>query len=307
MKKVVIIHENSAWLEPIIQALQKLDVSIEKWFLEDKGGFDLSKNPPQALFFNRMSPSAHTRHHFRAYEHTSSLLSWLGMSNRKIINGYSTWQMENSKILQYSLLKKSNIPVPDTLVAFSKADILFHASSLNYPFLLKHNRGGKGTGVHLFRSYEKLKFFIESDAFTESPDGITLIQKYIEPEEPYVYRLEFIGKKFFYALKMDTRAGFELCPADACSIKEAFCPTQSQAKFTVIREFPHKDLITSYQNFLHAHDIDVAGIECIIDRNGQIYTYDINTNTNYNQAAEQREAGKSAYTQLAEFLYDTKY
>ena len=41
----------------------------------------------------------------------------------------------------------------------------------------------------------------------------------------------------------------------------------------------------------------------VIDKDGQIYTYDININTNYNQVAEQRESCKSAYTQLAEFLY----
>ena len=32
--------------------------------------------------------------------------------------------------------------------------------------------------------------------------------------------------------------------------------------------------------------IEIAGIEYIVDKNGIIYTYDINTNTNYNSQAE---------------------
>lgn len=187
----------------------------------------------------------------------------------------------------------------------SKEDILNSAKTFPYPFLLKHNRGGKGTGIHLFCSFASLNIFLKSPEFSDSPDGITLIQEYIESEEPYVYRLEFIGKKFFYAVQMDTRGGFELCPADACSLKDNFCPIQSEKKFTILKDFPHKDIIASYEKFLIQHNIDVAGIECVIDKQGHIYTYDINTNTNYNQTAEQSAGHKSAYTQLADFISES--
>ena len=32
--------------------------------------------------------------------------------------------------------------------------------------------------------------------------------------------------------------------------------------------------------------IEIAGIEYIIDKKGEVYTYDVNTNTNYNLEAE---------------------
>ena len=42
--------------------------------------------------------------------------------------------------------------------------------------------------------------------------------------------------------------------------------------------------------FLAANDIVVAGVEFIVDAEGEAYTYDVNTNTNYNPEAE-AEAG----------------
>lgn len=302
MKKIIILHENKEWLEPITVAINRQGIPFEEWFINLEGSFDLLEKPEEALFFNRMSPSAHTRNHLKSYEYTSAILSWLEFHDVKIINGYLPWQMENSKIIQYNSLRKSNILVPRTAVAFSKKDIWDIAQTFPSSFLLKHNRGGKGTGVHLFHSLEALEFFLQSTSFLDSPDGITLIQEYIQSETPYVYRLEFIGKKLFYTLQMDTSAGFDLCPADACSLKEKFCPIQSQEKFSILNTFPHKNLIKAYENFLHKHNIEVAGIECVIDKQGNIYTYDINTNTNYNQAAEQKASHKSAYVQLAEYL-----
>ena len=42
----------------------------------------------------------------------------------------------------------------------------------------------------------------------------------------------------------------------------------------------------NYEKFIAINGIEIAGIEYIIDKNGTIYTYDINTNTNYNSQAE---------------------
>ena len=54
---------------------------------------------------------------------------------------------------------------------------------------------------------------------------------------------------------------------------------------------------------MKANDIDVAGIEFIEDEKGELYVYDVNTNTNYNQTAE-REAGvkQTGMGALADYL-----
>jgi hypothetical protein len=123
---------------------------------------------------------------------------------------------------------------------------------------------------------------------------------------PLITRAEFIGGRFLYAVEVDTSDGFELCPADACAVDDAFCPADPKdegaprAKFTIIADID-AGLKQRYEAFLAANDIEVAGIEFIRDGGSVVYTYDVNTNTNYNPEAE-AHAGRSAMTALARFL-----
>ena len=52
---------------------------------------------------------------------------------------------------------------------------------------------------------------------------------------------------------------------------------------------------------MQKYDIHIAGFKFILDKAGNTYVYDTNTNTNYNSAAEHR-AGVSAMDRLAEYL-----
>ena len=47
--------------------------------------------------------------------------------------------------------------------------------------------------------------------------------------------------------------------------------------------------------------IEIAGIEYIADKKGKIYTYDVNTNTNYNSQAEKNSEIKGMRS-IAKFL-----
>ena len=47
-------------------------------------------------------------------------------------------------------------------------------------------------------------------------------------------------------------------------------------------------MIAAYERFLADNQVEVAGIEFIRDGAGEIFTYDINTNTNYNAEAEKK-------------------
>src|SRR6185312_10621812 len=154
----------------------------------------------------------------------------------------------------------------------------------------KHNRAGKGLGVQLLLSARALEEHLASDAFQPSIDGITLVQRYIKAPQPFITRVEFVGGKFLYAVRVDTSQGFELCPADACQIDAPaladVCPAVAPSeKFQIVRDFSHP-LIKRWEAFLAANNIGIAGVEFIVDKNGRPYTYDVNTNTNYNPDAE---------------------
>ena len=55
-----------------------------------------------------------------------------------------------------------------------------------------------------------------------------------------------------------------------------------------MRDFDHP-LVARWQAFLAANDIAIAGVEFIVDDNGRPFTYDVNTNTNYNPDAEAKD------------------
>jgi hypothetical protein len=306
MGKIYIIHENSDWTVHLTRRLDELNLPYEEWFL-DQGMVDLTQAPPEGVFYNRMSASSHTRGHIYSPELTGAVLAWLELHGRKVFNGSRALQLEVSKVAQYTALSRAGIRTPRTIAAVGKEQIIRAASQFDgQPFITKHNRAGKGLGVQLFYSLEGLKQYLDSPAFEESRDGITLVQEYIQAPEPYITRCEFIGGKFLYAVRVDTSEGFQLCPADACQVGDLFCPVgeagPAKPKFQIIEGFADP-IIERYEAFLAANQIAVAGIEMIRDRAGQIYTYDVNTNTNYNAEAESA-AGVYGMLELARFLGD---
>jgi hypothetical protein len=303
MPHVHVIHENAAWLEPLAGAFDRQSVPWREWFLHH-GVFDLSRPPPQGVFYNRMSASSHTRDHRHAAELTAAVLAWLERHGRRVINGSRALDLEISKARQYAALEAIGIRTLDTVLVAGK-ELLVEAARERFagaPFILKPNRGGKGLGVRLFQSPDALADYLYGPQYEPSVDGLLLLQQYVRAPAPLITRVEFIGGKFLYAVEVDTSDGFELCPADACAVGDAFCPAgeEPRAKFTIIDKID-AGLQQRYEVFLTANFIDVAGIEFIAETSGAIYTYDVNTNTNYNPDAEAR-AGRSAMDTLAQYL-----
>ena len=304
MSKVYIIHENTEWTVHLTKRLDELEVPYEEWHL-DSGRLDLTKEPPEGIFYSRMSASSHTRDHRYAPEFTAQVLAWLEAYDRKVFNGSKALQLEVSKVQQYLALNKFDVVTPRTIAAVGKGQILEAASEFTgSPFITKHNRAGKGLGVQLFQTIEALSTYVEGPDFEDPVDGITLIQEYIQSPESYITRCEFVGGKFVYAVKVDTSEGFQLCPADACQIGDLFCPVgeavEEKPKFQIIDGFSDP-IIEKYEQVLAANHVQVAGIEFIRNQAGEIFTYDINTNTNYNSDAEAK-AQKFGMLELAKFL-----
>jgi hypothetical protein len=304
MNRIYVIHENDAWVEPLRAAFAELSVPYEEWFL-DQGLLDFSSEPPPGVFYNRMSASSHTRGHRYAPEYTNCVLPWLELHRRRVVNGSRALRLEVNKVAQYSELERFGIRVPRTLAAVGREAIIAAAKLMTGPFITKHNRAGKGLGVRLFHAAEALASYVNSPVFEDSVDGVTLVQEYIKAPEPFITRVEFVGGEFLYAVRVDTTLGFELCPADVCEIGDAMCPVgekpSAQApRFEVIENFQHP-IVERYRRLLAANDAEVAGVEFITDASGEFFTYDINTNTNYNSAAEMR-AGKSGMQAVAAFL-----
>jgi len=298
--KVYIIHENDEWTLPLKLELKKLEVNFEDWHVE-KANIDLGKNPPEGIFYNRMSASSHARGHRYAPEFTATILNWLKHHKRRIINNGNALALEISKSLQYLKLNEAGIKTPKSIYCNSKEQIVKAADHFSKPFITKHNRAGRGLGVKLFQNKDELKKYVNGSNFEHSIDGITILQDYIEANPKVIHRVEFINSKFFYTVQVDASESFELCPADACNVEEQFCPTNPDGnKFMILKDYKNSEIAT-YEKFLEQNDIEIAGIEYITDTSGIHYSYDVNTNTNYNSVAE-KKAGMFGMKQIALFL-----
>lgn len=300
--KIYVIHENGAWMEPLRAALRSRRLPYKEWFLAD-GTVDLDAPPPAGVFYNRMSASSYTRDHRFGPELAFLVLSWLERHGRRVVNNSRAVQLEVNKAAQYAALNSFGIRTPRTIAVAGRACVPEAVSAFAPgPVILKPNRGGKGHGVHLFDTVDALRSHVASDAYEEPVDGVVLLQEYVRAPEPFITRVEFIGGRFHYAVRVDTSDGFDLCPADACRQGDAACPVgEETAPLFTIHDDVNPSLVKSYQEFLAANGIEVAGVEFIVDETGRIYTYDVNTNTNYNADAE-AQANRSGMGELARFL-----
>jgi hypothetical protein len=311
MGHIHVIHENPAWLPPLAGALDRLALPWTDWFL-NTGVFDLAAEPPEGVFYNRMSASSHTRDHRYAAELTAGVLAWLERWGRTVVNGAPALDLEISKARQYAALEAAGLRTPRSVMVAGR-DRIVAAAQRHFPgqpVILKPNRGGKGLGVRLFHTAAGLADYVAGPDYEPPVDGIHLLQHYVRAPRPVITRAEFVGRRFVYAVEVDTSEGFELCPADVCAIGEAACPAGTAPdrpahKFTIL---PGIDaaLRGRLERFLDRARVDVAGIEFILDESGAPLVYDVNTNTNYNPDAEARAglAGtpRSGMGALAEYL-----
>lgn len=301
------LHDNPEWYAPFAAAFDAEGVEHEQWLLGD-GLLELDSPPPLGVYWSRMSASSHTRGRALAKDHARAVLSWLESHGRRVVNGRRVLELEMSKAAQHAALRAAGFDVPRTVAVVGRSGLLGAARTLPAPFITKHNQGGKGLGVRRFDSVEALAEHLDSADYEAPVDGITLLQEYVQPAEPYITRVEMVGGEYVYAITADVaRGGFELCPADACAI-DAFCPADGAAAdavapglFALRAGFDGHPIIDRYLDFARLHGIEIAGFEFIESADGRLVTYDVNTNTNYNADVE-AAAPRSGPRQVARFL-----
>lgn len=311
---VHIIHDNPEWIAPFKEALDRLGVAHVEWLLPETT-IDLAAEPPAGLFWSRLSASAHTRTDPHVKEYGRAVLDWLAAADRRVINGRDVYELEVSKVRQHRELAGRGFDVPRTAAAFGPRALVDAAGGFTPPFITKHNQGGKGLGVRRFDSHAELEAVADEFApgGANAPiDGITLVQEYVQPAQPFITRAEFIGGRFHYAVRVDVSGGsFELCPADACTIPGAGADPDVEA----VPQFDRREeitagtpLISRLETLLADLGIEIAGVEFIETADGRQVVYDINTNTNYNpsvESAEQTSGRQSAADRIAEYVADT--
>ena len=116
MSCVYILHESVDWYGPLDRALTKAGVPHGEILLSS-GALDLTQPPPEGVFFNRLSGTAHTRGHVLAVEYARAVLHWLEAHGRHVVNSREALELAMSKTALTAALGASGIRVPHTVAA----------------------------------------------------------------------------------------------------------------------------------------------------------------------------------------------
>lgn len=271
---------------------------------------DAREDETLSLVFNRMSPSACLRGHGNAIFHTLGYLTHLESRRVRVINGLQSFRNEISKSAQITLLRSLGLAAPKARVINHANQAPAAARGLRFPVVVKANIGGSGAGIVRFNEPETLRAAAEAGLIDLGIDSTALVQEYIPARAGHITRVEVLGGKFLYAIKVFTTGDtFNLCPADICQttggeqLVRSACPVDApKTGLTVEGYVPPPDIIHAVERIAAAAGIDVGGVEYTIDdRDERLYYYDINALSNF-VADATRVIGFDPFVRLVDYL-----
>ncbi len=290
MLPIAIYYEHPDWFKPLFTELEKRGLPFEKIDAVNHQ-FDISDSSKKySLVFNRMSPSAYLRNGTQGIFYTQSYLKFLEDSGVKTINGYKAFLYETSKANQLSLIHKLGYKYPKAKVVNHTSQLVRATHGLRFPIVVKANIGGSGAGIVKYNSESSLAEDIMQNQIDFGIDHTALVQEYIPARGGYITRVETLGGKFLYAIKVYTNGeSFNLCPADICQttdgkelVRNACALDAPKTGLKVEAYDPPAEVINAVEKIVQSAGIDVGGIEYIIDdRDGEILYYDVNALSNF--------------------------
>src|SRR4029077_18186896 len=220
-KSIAIYFEHPEWFRPLFADLDrrwiaytKLDASCHSYDATTRVGY--------RLLFNRMSASAYLRGHAQAIFFTRDFLACVESAGTRVINGSEAFGYEISKAAQLSLLHSLGIPFPRSRVVNCVEQLRQHSKAIGFPLIVKPNIGGRGAGIVRLESATELDRAIEAGQVDLGIDSTGLIQEFIPARNGHITRVETLGGKFLYAMKVFTSGeNFNLCPAEICDVERA--------------------------------------------------------------------------------------
>lgn len=249
--------------------------------------YDPAEPPAQRLVVNRMSPSSHRRGHGNGIFLVRDYLRHLEETGVQVVNGTGAYSVEISKARQLDLFRRCGVGYPRAVVVNHASRVMEAARRLEFPVVFKPNVGGSGAGIVRFETLEQLA---EAD-LDFGVDGTALVQEFLPARGESIVRVEVLNGAFLYAIRIwPDLSSFNLCPADICQadgdmpVELGACPVPApgKKKLRIEREDPAKNVIAGALALAEAAELDVGGIEYLVDdRTGQVSYYDINALSNF--------------------------
>jgi hypothetical protein len=308
--ELVVLFEHPEWQKPLFSALERRNVRFERCDLK-KAAFDPDRVPEAPLYFNQASPSAYVRGNARAVPLCLSLMRSLEIGGARVLNGSRAFSLELSKSAQAALMQQLGIAHPRTL-AFNDVDAALTQWGDRWPALLKPEQGGSGARMYLIHSAPELIRLLRDRPDLWLPDNLLLLQEYFEIDPAQgIVRMEFLGGKLLYAMRVISHGAFNLCPSETCNPQdgaphgEGLCEVPETKPAKPVEFHPYRNTpaaaVEAGKKIVGAGGLDVGGIEYLEARDGRLIFYDINANSNLRGPIGQA-FGFDPFDRVAEFL-----
>jgi hypothetical protein len=280
---MVVLYEHPEWQKPLWAALERRGLRYTAFDLK-RAAFDPEAVPDARLYFNQASPSAYVRGNTRAVPLALSMMRCLETSGARVLNGSRAFLLELSKSAQIALLQRLGIDHPRSL-AFNDREAALDNWQGGWPALLKPEQGGSGARMYLLNSADELRRLLRDELTLWLPDNLLLLQQYF-PTDPArgIVRMEFVGGKLLYAMRVVSHGAFNLCPSEACNPEgggASHCdvPAARPVEFFPYPEVP-PEAVAAGERIMAEGGLDVGGIEYLEAEDGRRIFYDINANSN---------------------------
>jgi glutathione synthase/RimK-type ligase-like ATP-grasp enzyme len=289
---LIVLHEHPEWQKPLFSALRRRGVAFEP-FDVTRAAFSNTDAPRARLYFNQASPSAYLRGNTRAVPLALAYMRTLEALGARVLNGADGFALELSKSVQATLLRTLSIATPHSITFNDPSALRAHAGSLRWPAVLKPDQGGSGARIQVVESIAEVEEIFRSDPSNWLPDNLFLLQEYL-PHDPDqgIVRLEFVGGKLLYAMRVKTHGRFNLCPSPVCNPDDgdAVCEIPALQPFDAppVEFHPYPEVpdaaVATAKRIVQAAKLDVGGIEYLETTDGRRVFYDINANSNLRPA-----------------------
>jgi len=289
-KPFAIYHEHPDWFRPLFAELDRRGLPVVR--LDPRAhAYDPSEaESPYCLLFNRMSPSAYLRDGVQGMFFTLGFMDHLHRLGVPVVNGLQGFGYELSKARQLTLLESLGLPYPKARVINHPSKAVGAAAGLRFPVVVKANIGGSGAGIVRFDTPDDLARAAAEGRLNFGVDHTALVQEFVPARGGHITRVELLGGKFLYAIKVFTTGdSFNLCPADICQrsdgveLARSACAIDAPKTGLKVEGYtPPMEVVWACERIMQAAGIDVGGIEYMTDdRDGSLTYYDINALSNF--------------------------
>jgi hypothetical protein len=264
-RPIGIIYEHPSWFKPLFSELEKRGIPYVRIHAASHQYNPAERDVPYSLVVNRVSSSAYLRGNSQGIAHSANYLAHVERLGIPVVNGTAAQEIESSKAKQLELLASLGLRIPQTRIVNHANQIITAARSLRFPIVIKSSLVGSSQSILRFNTLLSLQKAIDSHQINLGIDHTALVQEYIPAREGHIIRVETLGYKYLYAVKVFTKSeSYNLRPSEICTEQTPLWIDTPRSKIEVEAFAPPQRIVEEVQRIVKAARLDAGAVEFVV-------------------------------------------